>query len=937
MKAIVKKQFQEFIDNIAFPATVYIYENGRIIASNNQARDIIGHKIKNIDFLWKDRARKKHSKQLLNNGSEVMYNRTIYCENDVREIDVEINSFILDKVHILVCLFEYSYKQCFVKHLRGQTPRILWMDKKMQYLGANYPYRKDLNFWEDFSEGFGAEEILDEETSFKVKEDQKIVMSTKLNQYNIIQSIKREQEQAFFARINRMPIINKNGTAVGLITTYNLILNREEYKRLFDNTLRENNILSQIVTKSETVIVSWVKEDNWVMEYISPNIAHFGYSVEDFYSKTITWDSVIHPEDREEVQATIKRDVITMNTFLEGKTFVWEYRVIKANKETAWVRCEIIPVYKNSNLTYLEEMVQDITDKKELEKELHDSKKALKLNYDSLVRVLNSIDSYVYVVNKMDNRILYVNSKVMETYIEEPIGQNCIDFLSLKGIEVSYSANYNQDLNFSLEEENSKLLYSEYYDRIKDRYLSVHTEEIEWSEQLPAMIISMHDVTATIEHQRNVEVQAFRDYLTGLPNRLKYKQDAVIAIEDAIRNNQQGYVFSFDLDDFKQINDGLGHEYGDILLKSIARYINEIPQLRRRCYRVGGDEFLIIVESKYENNLEDIMVRLFDNFRRPWKLHGKEYYCTMTMGGAIFPNDSTEPDELISFANLALFEAKREGKNRISYFKPGSDRKDAQRINLEKYLRKAITKGCLEFDVFYQPIIQMKDKSVVGAEALLRWHSPELGFVNPVDFISLSEYLGLIIPLGEFVMREAFIMCREWNEKVDKGYSVNINLSVAQLVQPNIVDRILELSRAVKVNPKNIIFEVSEGLAIEDINLMITVVRELKDNGFQIALDDFGTGYSSLNHIMEIPLDYIKIDKSFISSYGTTQFNPSLLTAIMDLAHSLNIQIIVEGVETKQQKEFLLFLNTDQYQGYLNGKPMPKKDLFVYLELQMEK
>ena len=184
----------------------------------------------------------------------------------------------------------------------------------------------------------------------------------------------------------------------------------------------------------------------------------------------------------------------------------------------------------------------------------------------------------------------------------------------------------------------------------------------------------------------------------------------------------------------------------------------------------------------------------------------------------------------------------------------------------------------------------------------------------------------MIVPLGEYVLQQSFMTCKYWNDTYDPDFCVSVNLSVIQLVQPNIVERILETARTTGVNPKNIILEVTESLAVEDMNLMKKVLFNLKENGFSIALDDFGTGYSSLNHIMEMPLDYVKIDKSFVANYGTDNFNPSLLSAITELAHSVNMKVVVEGVETKQQMEFLMFLDADRIQGYLYGKPMPVKD-----------
>lgn len=495
MKATVKKQFQEFIDNVSFPTVVYVYENSRIIAANDQARDIIGQHCKNMNCLWEGQVRQKYSKQVLNNGSDIFFNTIIYSDNEPREVDMEINSFILDNIHIVICFFEYSYKQCFVKHLRGQTPRIFWKDKKTKYQGANEAFRKDIKYWEDFSTDLS--EVFDDETKIQLTDDEHYVISLKENQYNIIQTIKTEQGSGFFTKINRMPLLNKNGTVVGILGIYMLILNREEYKRLFDNTLRENNILSEMISKSDMVVISWIKDTNWTIEYISPNVIRFGYSAEDFYSGKVSWNKIIYSEEKGNIPCADS----SMLDYIES-TIVREYQIIKADKEIAWIKCEITPVLKNNKVTFIEGIIQDITDKKRLEKELNHSKRALQLNYDSLFRVLDNICSYIFVINKIDNRILYVNNKVLEIYHEEPIGQNCFEFLAAKGIEIRYSTD-NKDL--VIHSDTNHFSYSEYYDKTNDRYLSIHTEDFQLSDQITATMINLHDITETIEHQRNID------------------------------------------------------------------------------------------------------------------------------------------------------------------------------------------------------------------------------------------------------------------------------------------------------------------------------------------------------------------------------------------------------------------------------------------------
>lgn len=441
-----------------------------------------------------------------------------------------------------------------------------------------------------------------------------------------------------------------------------------------------------------------------------------------------------------------------------------------------------------------------------------------------------------------------------------------------------------------------------------------------------SMVVSrVRDSSLPDRTEYQVKKETYLDFLTGLPNRLKYEEDAEQWIETAITTKKKGYVIVLDLDDFKHINEAFGPEYGDVLLKKIAKTLNDMPEIENYCYRVDGDEFLLFVRSEYAKKLEQIIQSSIGLFQNSWQLEDKECFCSVSIGIAEYPKDSIKPRDLLKYADAAVYEAKRKGKNRIQYYKKAVLNSSIERVNYEKYLRKAIAKGCVEFKIFFQPIVRTDTKQVVGAEALVRWYSPELGFITPINFISLSEYLGLIVPLGEYVLQQSFLVCKRWNETYP-DFSVSVNLSVVQLVQPNIVERILEIARATGVNSRNIILEVTESLAIEDMGLMKSVLLELKNHGFRIALDDFGTGYSSLNHMMEMPLAFVKIDKSFVAQYGTEEFNPSLLSAITELAHSVHTQVIVEGVETRQQMEFLMFLNTDRLQGYLYGKPMPEEE-----------
>ena len=296
----------------------------------------------------------------------------------------------------------------------------------------------------------------------------------------------------------------------------------------------------------------------------------------------------------------------------------------------------------------------------------------------------------------------------------------------------------------------------------------------------------------------------------------------------------------------------------------------------------------------------------------------------MSMGVACFPEDGTTVDELIRKADMALMRAKRRGKNRIEYYNDTDAASASHRLDLEKNMRTAAMNACNEFEVYYQPIIDTKDKKNVccGAEALVRWNSSVMGFVSPNDFIPLAEYLGLINPIGEYVLRQAVKRCKYWNDMGHPDYKVNVNLSVVQLLQNDIVKKIKSAIEDSHINPANLTLEVTESLAINDMVRMKKILSEIKSLGVKVALDDFGTGYSSLNHIREMPIDVIKIDRCFIEHLGEDDFSNAFVKMVAELASAIGVHVCVEGVETDQQLDVVQQMNIGMIQGYYFGKPM---------------
>lgn len=534
------------------------------------------------------------------------------------------------------------------------------------------------------------------------------------------------------------------------------------------------------------------------------------------------------------------------------------------------------------------------------------TKNSLASSYASLEAILENVGCGIYVLDYERRKVLYTNQKFKELFAN------------------SISSGKIEQLLFSEKEQKRKNYFDEVYFAEEERWMDMHKSQIEWVDGRTVSLCTVYDITDKKVYQKKIEMQANNDFLTGLYNRMRCEQDLDRFIRAAELNDTEGALLYIDLDDFKHINDGLGHQYGDVLLKAISHSLQRVPGIEETCYRMGGDEFIVIVRDTTMNRLEYICKNIREIFTKPWFLKGEDYYCTMSMGIACFPTDGNTVEELIRKADVALFAAKKEGKNRIEFYNDKDAATAYRRLDLEKNMRKATMDSCKEFEVYYQPIMDVSKEGdpCCGAEALVRWNSSEMGFISPVDFIPLAEYLGLINPIGDYVLLEAAKRCRYWNEMGHPEFKVNVNLSVVQLLQNDIVKKIKNVLEETRVNPANLTLEVTESLAINDMDRMKRILSQIKALGVRVALDDFGTGYSSLNHIREMPIDIIKIDRCFVEHLGEDDFSDAFVKMVSELAATLGVYICTEGVEENRQYDIIKKLRIKYIQGYIFGKPM---------------
>lgn len=525
----------------------------------------------------------------------------------------------------------------------------------------------------------------------------------------------------------------------------------------------------------------------------------------------------------------------------------------------------------------------------------------------TLEEILDNIGCGICVSSLEDDKILFTNQKFRRFFhanmLEKDMEQMLTRAVEKSGTEEIYVAE-------------------------EKKWFDVQRREIVWVNGKNAAVYTVYDITENKKYQQRIEKQANNDFLTGLYNRMRCETDMEKYIEQTQKEGGEGALLYMDLDDFKHINDGLGHQYGDVLLKAISHSLQRIVGIESTCYRMGGDEFIIVVTHTKYWRLGKIIDEILEIFSKPWFLKGADYYCTASMGIVRFPADGDNVQELIKKADMALFEAKKSGKNQYAFYGEGLESGSFKRLDLEKNMRNATMNACNEFEVYYQPIVDVSrtGNPCTGAEALIRWNCENLGFISPAEFIPLAEYLGLINPIGDHVLKEACRSCKYWNDMGHPEYKVNVNLSVVQLLRNDVAERIQTILQETKMNPKNLTLEVTESLAINDMVRMKQVLGKIKELGVRVALDDFGTGYSSLNHIREMPIDVIKIDKCFIDDLGKEPFEDAFVKIVCELASTIGMHVCVEGVENEKQFEILKKMQIQMIQGFYFDKPMSKKE-----------
>ncbi|MBZ0154696.1 MAG: EAL domain-containing protein [Alphaproteobacteria bacterium] len=436
----------------------------------------------------------------------------------------------------------------------------------------------------------------------------------------------------------------------------------------------------------------------------------------------------------------------------------------------------------------------------------------------------------------------------------------------------------------------------------------------------------IEDVTERKELEERIRYQAYHDLLTDLPNKTLFMDRLKIALHQARRNSSLLAIMFLDLDRFKNINDTMGHTAGDQLLKDVSLRLTGCMREYDTIARIGGDEFTILLPHIFHvDDAAKTAQKILSQFTAPYTVEGHDLHITTSIGISIYPHDGEYEETLLKNADIAMYQAKEQGGNNYQFYSPSMNIRTLEHMILENSLRRTLDRG--ELVVHYQPQVEIGTRRISCVEALVRWQHPDMGLLDPMQFIPLAEETGFIIPMDEWVLRTACEQNKAWQDAGYPPFRVTVNLSARQFQQPNLVEMVSGVLRETRLKPEHLEIEITESTAMGDIDLTIPTMIQLTGIGIQLSIDDFGTGYSSLSYLKKLPIQKLKIDKSFIRDLTTDHDGRAIVNAVIALAHSLKLKVVAEGVETQEQMDYLYVSGCNEIQGYLFSRPLPPEEL----------
>jgi diguanylate cyclase (GGDEF)-like protein/PAS domain S-box-containing protein len=641
------------------------------------------------------------------------------------------------------------------------------------------------------------------------------------------------------------------------------------------------------------------------------------------------WSLAIHPEDRQRVISDWS------TTALSDGPLRTEFRFQQKDGSIVWTRVNSAAM-TNGIAPYGHVLtVEDITERKSIEFGLQAAEEALYEEKERAQVTLNSIGDAVLTTDLLGN-VIYLNlvAEELTGWLREeakgrPLAEvfNIIDGNTrLVAVNPAKHA-IEQDKTMSLSADCVLIRRDGFESAIEDSVAPIHKRD----GQVSGAVIVFHDVSQSRAMATRMAHLAQHDFLTDLPNRVLLTERLTQIIGLAKRHGKQVALLFIDLDNFKHINDSLGHSTGDQLLQLVAQRLITCVRDTDMVCRQGGDEFVILLpEIAYSQDAGLVAETLLTSFSRPHLIDGQELHITLSIGISIYPDDADNVDSVMQNADTAMFHAKASGRNNYQYFKSEMNVRAVRRLAIEGNLRRALKEN--EFVLYYQPQINLASGAMVGAEALIRWQDPDIGLVYPENFVPIAEECGLIVQIGRWVLREACRQIKAWQDAGLLGVPVSVNISSVELRQESFVESVALILHETGMTADLLELEMTESILMNNTASSVLVLKSLKAMGLKLAIDDFGTGYSSLSYLKRFPIDTLKIDQSFVRDIVTDSDDATIVTAVIGMGKNLNLRVIAEGVETQEQLAFLKNQLCDEGQGFYFNRALTAKEFGLLLE-----